>query len=79
MGNIHQVEVVVHVDHALNNDQRSDLVNHLRGCDGVEDARFTEGRDHLMLVDYDRDRLQAQDVLGYVWETRTGAELVGPI
>ena len=79
MGNIHQVEVVVHVDDALNDDQRSDLVSHLQNCDGVEDARFTEGRNHLMLIDYDRDRLHAQDVLGYVRETHTGAELVGPV
>ena len=78
MGNVHQVEVLVHVDDALSDDQRSDLVGHLKGCDGVEDARFTPGRNHLMLVDYDRDQLHAQDVLGYVREAHTAAELVGP-
>jgi hypothetical protein len=31
-----------------------------------------------MLIDYDRDQLHAQDVLGYVRETHTAAELVGP-
>ena len=41
MGNVHQVEVLVHVDDALSDGQRSDLVGHLKGCDGVEDARFT--------------------------------------
>jgi hypothetical protein len=79
MGNIHQVEVVVHVDATLNESQKSDLVSHLQGCEGVEDARFTEGRGHLMLIDYDRDTLNAQDVLGYVRENHTGAELVGPV
>ncbi len=79
MGNIHQVEVVVHVDDALNEGERSDLVSQLRCHDGVEEARFTEGRDHLMLIDYDRDRLHAKDVLGYVKETHAGAELIGPI
>ena len=78
MGSIHQVEVVVHVDDALDEGQRFDLVSHLRNCDGVEDARFTPGRDHLMLIDYDRDQLHAQDVLSYVKETHTGAELIGP-
>ena len=78
MGNIHQVEVVVHVDVALSDGQRTDLVSHLKGCDGVEDARFTPGRNHLMLIDYDRDQLQSKDVLGYVRETHTAAELVGP-
>ena len=78
MGSIHQVEVLVHVDDALSDGQRSDLVGHLKGCDGVEDAHFTPGRNHLMLVDYDRDQLHAQDVPGYVRETHTAAELVGP-
>ena len=78
MGNIHQVEVVVHVDDALSDGQRTDLVSHLKGCDGVEDARFTPGRNHLMLIDYDRDQLQSKDVLGYVRETYAAAELVGP-
>ena len=78
MGNIHQVEVVVHVDEALSDGQRSELVSHLKGCDGVEDASFTPGRNHLMLIDYDRDQLHAQDVLGYVREAHTAAELVGP-
>ena len=78
MGSIHQVEVLVHVDDALSDGQRSDLVGHVKGCGGVEDARFTPGRNHLMLIDYDRDQLHAQDVLGYVRETHTAAELVGP-
>ena len=78
MGNTHQVEVLVHVDEALSDGQRSDLVGHLKDCDCVEDARFTPGRNHLMLVDYDRDQLHAQDVLGYVRETQAAAELVGP-
>ena len=78
MGNIHQVEVVVHVDDALSDGQRSDLVDHLKGCDGVEDARFTPGRNHLMLIDYDRDQLLSKDVLGYIREAHTTAELVGP-
>lgn len=78
MGSIHEVEVVVHVDGALSDGQRLDLVSHLKGCNGVEDARFTPGRNHLMLIGYDRDQLHSQDVLGYVREAHATAELVGP-
>ena len=78
MGNALKIQVVVHVDDALNEDQRSDLVGHLQGCDGVEYACFTSGRDHLLLINYDRDRTQALDVLGYVRGIQT-AELIGPI
>ena len=78
MENARKIEVVVHVDDALSDDQRTELVGHLKGCEGVEDARFTPGRNHLMLIDYDRDQLHSKDVLGYVRETHTAAELVGP-
>ena len=78
MGNDRKIEVVVHVDDALNEGQRSDFVDRLRGCDSVEYACFTPGRDHLLLINYDRDRLHALDVLGYVREIHTD-ELVGPI
>ena len=79
MVNVHQVEVVVHVDDALSADQRAKLVGSLMNHAGVEDAHFTAGLDHLLLVDYDRDRLHAQDVLGYLRENHVAAELVGPV
>ena len=77
--NIHQVEVVVHVDNTLNEQQRGGLISHIMERDGVETAHFTPGREHLIVVDYDRDKLHAQDVLGYIQEENTTAELVGPI
>lgn len=77
MNDIHQVEVVVHVDEALSEEQRSGLVSHLQGCDGVEKARFTTGRDHLMVIDYDSNKLHSDDVLDYVKQENVNAELVG--
>jgi len=77
MRNARKIEVVVHVD-ALNEDQRSDFASRLRGCEGIEYVCFTPGRDRLLLIDYDRDRLHALDVLGYVREFHT-AEMVGTI
>jgi hypothetical protein len=76
---IHHVEVVVHVDAALDEAQKTEMVEHLRGCAGIVEARFSPGRDHLLLVDYDRDRLRSKDVLNHVQQTHKGAELVGPV
>jgi len=78
MGNARKIEVVVRVDDTMNENQRSDFATRLRGCEGVEYACFTPGRGRLLLIDYDRDRLHALDVLGYVRELHT-AELVGTI
>ena len=79
MGALHQVEIVVHVDDVLAQEQRDSLVRDLQKREGVEKAEFTPGREHLLVVDYDRDRLQALDVLKFVQQEHIGAELVGPI
>lgn len=79
MGALHKVDVVVHVDEAFDQEQRDSLVRDLQKREGVEKAQFTPGRDHLLVVDYDRDRLHAQDVLALIRHEHIGAELVGPI
>ena len=77
MSNIHQVEIVVHVDEALDNEQQASLLSNLQGHDGVEKASFTAGRDHLMVIDYDSNKLSSADVLGYVKQENVNAELIG--
>ena len=77
MNDIHQVEVVVHVDETLSEEQRSSLLSNLLERDGVENARFTSGRDHLMLIDYDSNKLHSEEVLGYVRQENVNAELIG--
>ena len=77
MDNIHQVEVVVHVDETLSEEQQARMVGNLLRRDGVEKARFTSGRPHLMLIDYDSNKLHTADVLAYVRQENVNAELVG--
>jgi cell division protein FtsX len=77
MDNIHHVEVVIHVDETLNEEQQASLVSNLQERDGVEKARFTTGRDHLMVIDYDSNKLQTTDVLGYIKQENVNAELIG--
>jgi hypothetical protein len=77
MTDMHQVEIVIHVDQALSEDQRTALVSNLKGHDGVEHASFTAGRDHLMVIDYDSNKLHSLDILGYVKQEHLNAELIG--
>jgi hypothetical protein len=79
MGTLHQVEIIIHVDDALAEEQRTGLISNLHKRAGVEKAQFTPGREHLLLVDYDPDKLDSQEVLIFVREEQVGAELVGPI
>jgi multidrug efflux pump subunit AcrB len=77
MNDIHQVEVLVHVDEALTEEQQASMVSNLQRRDGVEKVRFTTGRRHLMLIDYDPSKLHTIDVLGYVKQEKVHAELIG--
>mgnify|MGYP003572464690 len=77
MSDIHQVEVVIHVDEALSGEQREKMVGNLQECDGIESASFTSGREHLMLIDYDTDKLNTTDVLDCVRRQSVHAELIG--
>ena len=62
------VEIIVHVDEALGEAKRGDLVDVLEGIDGVSSAEFCPLRYHLMLVNYDRETISSKDVLtGPVW------------
>ena len=74
---IHEVEVVIHVDETLGAEERGKLVDRLQQHAGIEHARFTSGRDHLMVINYDTSRLHASDVLNLVKREHLNAELIG--
>ncbi len=73
------VEVLVHVDENLDEAQRQDLVVFLESTDGIESAEFCPLRFHLMLVQYNRERMNSKDVLGQVVSRNVHAELIGPV
>ena len=79
MATIHKIEIVVHVDDVLDEAQQAGLINDLQKHGGVEEAHFTPGRAHLLVIDYDRDQLSAQDVLENVRRDHLRAELIGPV
>jgi hypothetical protein len=79
MAETHQVEIVIHVDEPLGHEQQQELIRSLKRHEGIVDARFTPKREHLLVVDYDRDMLKSQDILGFVKKEHVGAELVGPM
>ena len=73
------VEIIVHVDEALGEAKRGDLVDVLEGIDGVSSAEFCPLRYHLMLVNYNRDILDSQEVLVGVVSQNVHAELIGSV
>jgi hypothetical protein len=79
MASTHKVEIVVHVDDVLGETEQSELIGDLQRHSGVEEAHFTPGRAHLLVIDYDPDQLSAKEVLEHVRRDHLRAELIGPI
>jgi len=73
------VEIVVHVEETLGDERRKGLVDALEGVSGIKAAEFCPLRYHLMLVQYNRDLMTSQDVLGKVSAQNIHAKLIGPV
>ena len=63
----------------LGETQRGDLVDYLSSTDGVSTAEFCPLRYHLMLVQYDRNRVSSLDIIHRVSSRAVHAQLIGPI
>ena len=77
MNDIHHVEVVIHVDETLGDEEQNQLIENLQKHEGIENARFSAGREHLMVIDYNSNKLNTADVLGYVRQQNFHAEIIG--
>lgn len=73
------VEIVVHVEETLGDERRRDLVSALETDSGIKVAEFCPLRYHLMLVQYNRELMTSQDVLGKVNAQGVHAKLIGPV
>lgn len=74
-----QVEIVVHIDESLSDTIQSNLASTLSGREGIYSAAFCRPRDHLMLINYDSQKLSSLEILGFISEQRVTAQLIGPI
>ena len=73
------IEVVVHIDETLNEPNLSELKESLCNDDGIEDVYVNPRRQHLMVVDYSPDSMNALGVLNCVKNKGLHAELVGSL
>jgi hypothetical protein len=73
------VEIVVHIKEDLGEEQRNLVVSALEKTDGITGAEFCLLRNHLMLVNYDRNIFSSQDALKSFNSLNLQAKLIGPI
>jgi hypothetical protein len=73
------VEIIVHINETLDGVTRNGLQAALLEDKGVYSAEFCPLRYHLLLVQYDRTKLNSRDVLSKVVARNLSAQIVGPI
>ena len=74
---IEMVDVTVHIDETLSNEQREDMENKLREEDGVISATIHDKTPHLMMIEYNPAKTNSQSILKQVKAQGVHAELVG--
>ena len=74
---IQLVDVTIHVDETLPENQRTDLVDKVRERDGVVSVGNHADKPHLLVVEYNPDKVNSQELLSMVKKQGVHAELVG--
>ncbi|MGB7933260.1 MAG: hypothetical protein WCH04_13730 [Gammaproteobacteria bacterium] len=73
------VEIIVHINETLDGVTRNGLQAAILEDKGVFSAEFCPLRYHLLLVQYDRTKINSRDVLSKVVARNLSAQIVGPI
>jgi len=71
------VDVTIHVDETIDHDRRVAIADSVRAHKGVAAVAHHDEKPHLMIVEYDPQVVNAQDLLRHVREQGVHAELVG--
>jgi len=70
-------DVTVHIDETLGEEQLTMIAGTLRAHEGVMGVAHHEEKPHLMIIEYDPDRVSSGDLLKVVQGQGIHAELIG--
>ena len=77
MNDIKMVDVTVHIDEVMSEDKREELRDTILGHAGVMAAVIQPSTPHLMIVEYDPERVNSAQLLSATTASGLHAELVG--
>lgn len=77
MNPMNVVDVLIHVNEALDKNQRVQLEQTMRDLDGVIAPRFNPEHPHLMLVAFNPSHVQSKVLLHHVNSAGYHAQLIG--
>lgn len=71
------VDVTIHIDEAVDAEEREGIQDTLRGLDGVMAAASHDSTPHLVVVEYNPDLIDSHQILETVVDSGVNAELIG--
>jgi hypothetical protein len=74
---IQLVDVTLHIDEALDSARLAQIEDVLRALDGVVSVHNPDARPHLIVVEYNPDKLKGSDILTAVTRQGVHAQLIG--
>ncbi len=77
MTDVPLVDVTLHVDETLDAAKRAEMEAGLRALDGVVSVHGPDDKPHLVVVEYNPDKLRSTDILETVTRQGVHAELIG--
>ncbi len=77
MSDIKLADVTIHIDADASAEVRSKVEAALRGLDDVVSVHMPEDKPHLIVVEYNPDKVSSGVLLGAVREMAGHAELIG--
>ena len=75
--NIELVDVTIHVDEGIDQDQQNTILEVLRDCKGVVGVGHKQKSSHLYIVEYDPGAVSSEILLDVVKKQGVHAELIG--
>jgi hypothetical protein len=73
----HPADVTIHIDQELGSADRALLMEAFRQREGVISARFNEDKRHLVICEFDSERVSTRDLLAILMYQGYHGKLVG--
>lgn len=69
-------DIMIHINETLNDEARASLEDAMRKVEGVVSPRFNAGKEHLLMVAFDPDKIKAAALLEQTRAAGYTAQLV---
>lgn len=70
-------DIMIHIDQNLNTEARLSMEERMRQIEGVVAPRFNPGKEHLLLLAFNPEKVSTATLLGAVKASGYSAQLVG--